>query len=155
MAVLWGDASRIRSGSVPLAAGRATSAAVSALPLLLLRLPRAQSGAGKGKAAVCVECLALSCQGVSFPPQVNGWAEVYARGLQCQRAPQHPQPLQWGTPRVWVFEVAAGAVPKGPRTPARCWGLGRTDHCIHGIPEILLCNPGKPGRISTLFCCRR
>lgn len=154
MAVLWVDASHVCSGSMPLATGRATSAVVSALPLLLW-LPCARSGAGKGKAAACLECPARLCHGVSFPLQVNGWAEVCARGLQCQHAPQHPQPLQGGTPWVWVSEVAAGAVPKGLHTPARRWGLGRTDHCIHGIPEILLFNPGKLGHISTLFCGRR
>lgn len=98
MAVLSGDASHVRSGSVPLATeGRTTSAVVSAFPLLL-RLPRASSGAGKGRAAVCLECPALLYQGSSFPLQVDGCAEVRARGLRCQRAPQHPQPLQWVHP---------------------------------------------------------
>lgn len=55
VAVLWVDASHVRPGGVPLAAGRATSAAVSALPLLLLCCP-VGSREGKGSGLPGASC---------------------------------------------------------------------------------------------------
>lgn len=62
-----------------------------------------------------------------------------------------------GTRRGWVFEEAAGAVLEGPHTPAGHWGLGRTDHCICGIPEILVPaiqgTPALPSVAEVAWCC--
>lgn len=43
----------------------------------------------------------------------------------------------------------------GTAHPSQTLGLGQDRRCIRGIPEVLPCNPGKPGHIGTLFRCRR
>lgn len=108
MAVLWVDASHACPGSMPLATGRATSPAESAFPPSSnCPVPGREQGRERERPA-------RPCQGVSFPLQVNGWAEVCVRGLQCQRTPQHPQPLQWGAPGSGCLKWLQGLCRRDP-----------------------------------------